>query len=260
MITTASILLKKVTGVYRWEKIRHCPLCGKKSFSGYASYRNGLLNIRLQKCDHCGLIVQNPRLSSASLTEYYADEYRQCLKKKEDDKHIKNMFDRGTRRGAYIAAYLEKNFIDYKGKSMFEFGCGYGGILEHFRRKDCQVSGCDIDEGAIQCGRKRGLDLWATDTSMSGDFNSKVDIVMLSHVVEHIAEPIPFLQKIRTILKPQGYLYIEVPGVNNPRKDMMRNVQLGHLMYFNLETSRLLFEEAGFHFICGNEVVQSCFR
>jgi SAM-dependent methyltransferase len=37
------------------------------------------------------------------------------------------------------------------------------------------------------------------------------DAVRLSHVLEHLARPVPLLEKVRTILKPGGVLAVLVP-------------------------------------------------
>ena len=68
------------------------------------------------------------------------------------------------------------------------------------------------------------------------------------------------LKDIKTLIAPGGMIYIEVPGVNNPRFTMLRNAQLGHLMYFNLKSLKRLLKTCGFKNLDGNEVVQAVFR
>ena len=64
----------------------------------------------------------------------------------------------------------------------------------------------------------------------------KSDLIILSHILEHIYDPKVF-RKATKLLNPNGLIYIEVPGINNPRI-IKRNysIQAGHLYYFNKET------------------------
>jgi 2-polyprenyl-3-methyl-5-hydroxy-6-metoxy-1,4-benzoquinol methylase len=45
--------------------------------------------------------------------------------------------------------------------------------------------------------------------------NIKFDVITLFHVFEHIPNPLEILEKIHTILNPDGYLIIEVPNAND---------------------------------------------
>jgi 2-polyprenyl-3-methyl-5-hydroxy-6-metoxy-1,4-benzoquinol methylase len=43
--------------------------------------------------------------------------------------------------------------------------------------------------------------------------NEKFDLIILSHVLEHLLNPSVFLKKIKSILSDNGILYIEVPSL-----------------------------------------------
>ena len=42
--------------------------------------------------------------------------------------------------------------------------------------------------------------------------NESFDVVALSDVFEHIADPVPFLRHVSRLLKPDGVLYVKVPN------------------------------------------------
>ncbi|MDH4027996.1 MAG: hypothetical protein OEU95_04100, partial [Nitrospirota bacterium] len=66
---------------------------------------------------------------------------------------------------------------------------------------------------------------------------------------------------VRGMLNPAGALYVEVPGLKNPRVASRNNsAQPGHLLYFDLHTLTELIERSGFCMISGNETVQGVFR
>ncbi len=243
-----------------WQRVKVCPLCAVESFKSYSKYRRWFLLVRLERCSNCGLVIQNPRLTDESLDKFYHKEYRHRLKKRMDLKHCENMFERGIRRGDYICRFFEENGIEYRGSVVFEAGCAYGGILKEFQRRGCRVEGCDIDKTPVDYGISKGLGLVVGPVDVLLNSGDKADIIILSHLLEHIAEPVHFLDKVRQTLKPKGVVYIEIPGINNPKSKKNRYAQISHLIYFNLDTTRKMAERAGFEFISGNEVVQGLFR
>ena len=60
--------------------------------------------------------------------------------------------------------------------------------------------------------------------------NNSVDIVLLYHVIEHVPDPKKLLRLIYRVLKPGGYLYLEVPflqGVHADPYDFQRYTIFG---------------------------------
>jgi hypothetical protein len=71
---------------------------------------------------------------------------------------------------------------------------------------------------------------------------SDFDLVILSHVLEHVAAPRAFLGLVRGKLAPLGALFIEVPN-----QDYLHKLSLGtHLLFFSPTSLGFLLESAGF--------------
>jgi len=65
------------------------------------------------------------------------------------------LFERRQRREAYLLDFIQSfNPID-QNRTIVEIGCGYGGILDHFRTVSKRVSGIDVDAAACQFARKK---------------------------------------------------------------------------------------------------------
>jgi SAM-dependent methyltransferase len=83
----------------------------------------------------------------------------------------------------------------------------------------CHYSGADImrynnsddDLTAIDDFYTLGID----GSGYSEIPDSSYDLVILHHVVEHMAEPAPILKKICTKLKPGGYIWIAFPSLRS---------------------------------------------
>jgi SAM-dependent methyltransferase len=89
------------------------------------------------------------------------------------------------------------------GRSLIEVGCGKGYFLDRLRRAGYDATGIDpAYEGdspyVVQAPFERGLGLSA-------------DGIILRHVLEHMQDPVSFLQTIADANDGKGLIYIEVP-------------------------------------------------
>ena len=125
------------------------------------------------------------------------------------------MFMREKRRGEYIYAFICE-FINDKKINVLEFGCGSGGILDTLKNKTkSEVIGIDLDKQAVSFGKQKGINLLSVDLDNLKD--NKFDLIIASHVMEHLDNPQVTLGKLAELLNDGGYIYIEVPGVENKK-------------------------------------------
>ena len=122
-------------------------------------------------------------------------------------------------------------FLRGKTGRLLDAGSGLGFFLRHVRNQTgWEAQGCEISSVAVDFARGHlGLgsihhgsihDLDAADASF--------DIVTLWDVIEHIANPDPFLGRLRTLLKPGGILFIHTPNASiQLPKAQLKRVLLG---------------------------------
>jgi 2-polyprenyl-3-methyl-5-hydroxy-6-metoxy-1,4-benzoquinol methylase len=185
---------------------------------------------------------------------FYSHSYRG----KTDYNHKQKMFERGRRRGAYISEFLLNSGVVVDRKTVvYEVGCGYGGILDYFRSQyDCTVLGSDIDASINDFSLEKGLDI--KKGSLEVFSKGKADIIILSHILEHISSPLEFLKNLKNLMRENGVIYVEVPGIKHPKViDGNLGVQPGHLLYFDKNTAINTFKEAGYKVVTSNEVVRA---
>jgi SAM-dependent methyltransferase len=97
---------------------------------------------------------------------------------------------------------------------LFDAGCGDGQFLHLMQQQGWQGKGVDFDEAAIDTGRKKyGVDLAVGDFQAVPIEESAFDAVTMSHVIEHVPDPIACLDKCRRLLKPGGRLVVSTPNV-----------------------------------------------
>ncbi|MGM0607243.1 MAG: class I SAM-dependent methyltransferase [Candidatus Muiribacteriota bacterium] len=255
---------KIYSGEYNLNK-KSCALCNQMDFETL-SYKDRFgFSSASVICRNCGFIQINPRMNQPDYNKFYLYEYRKLyMGIKNPDKIF---FSRQYQHGEEIYTYLEKNNLIKKEKKLFvlEVGCGAGGILKYFKDKGCEICGIDPGKKFVEYGVKKfNLNLH-TGTLQDLKLEKKPDLIIYSHVIEHIEDINLELESVQKKLKEDGLLYIEVPGVKNLKNnyyeyDFLKSLHIAHVYHFTLRTLKNLLNQHGFKLIYGNEKVSSVFK
>ena len=204
-------------------------------------------------CENCGLIRLDPYYSQDSLQIFYSKYYRKIY---ESDQKPELLFSeqrwRGSRVKEFVLSSVKKTI-----STVYEIGCGAGGLLSVFLEDGYVVSGCDLDVTYLEYGRQQGLDLVLGEMDILSK-KGKADIIIISHVLEHIPNPGDFIDQLSSLLNPDGYLYIEVPGML--KKPFTRDIQNAHVYYFTLETLNNLMGTLKYSLVKGTENISAIYR
>jgi len=196
-------------------------------------------------------------MSQQFYDEFYAKYYRDLH---EIDKRIGSLDDYFV----YQYKRAEETFGNAgdepnKEVNILEIGCSSGGILQFFKDRGRKVQGIDLDPKYVEYAQKKGLDV-TVDTVDTVELKQRPTYVIMSHVLEHLLDPIRTLKRIREIMHPMGWLLIEVPGTGNLLKydmDFTKTLQLAHVYYFSQDTLRKLLQRAGFSISYMTEDIQA---
>lgn len=101
-----------------------------------------------------------------------------------------------------------------EGSEVLEIGCGYGKLLKWLKDyKNCDVYGVDISDVAInEAKEKFGIEgeiCNAEDLVLKVD--KKFDVVIASHLLEHLDNDEEFISRCSKLLKPKGVMVVAVP-------------------------------------------------
>lgn len=107
------------------------------------------------------------------------------------------------------------------GGRLLEIGCGGGDNLKAFQEMGWAVEGVDFDPKAVGSAREKGLLVRQGSMEEQNYLNDSFDAVILSHLIEHIHDPLHLLQECRRILKLGGKLVVVTPNV----------ASLGHILF-----------------------------
>jgi SAM-dependent methyltransferase len=99
---------------------------------------------------------------------------------------------------------------------LLDVGCGTGGYLLAAQALGMTACGVEPSETHSRIGRERfGLDI-STGYLMPENMTERFNIIILSHVIEHIYEPREFIARLVTVLAPGGILVVVTPNAASP--------------------------------------------
>lgn len=210
-------------------------------------------------CGECGLIRLNPRWDSGTYMRIYSGYYwpLQIEASTLDQKR----FDLSLRRAEPFAEYLRCH-ARIAGKSVVEIGCSHGaGLLKLKSLGAAKLRGYDYDARFLDVGRSfTGLDLRQGGVTEALEDGELYDVAVLRHVVEHLLNPVTEIKRLTGLLRPEGVLFIEVPGVFNCPPDLLMYFDVFHAYSFSMPTLADLMSICGFELITGDEIVYSLWR
>jgi len=249
-------------GCYKFETL-YCPICDSKDSEVLSEKDRYGLAYNVVVCRKCGLVYTNPRMSQNSYNEFYDSEYRKLYVGTESP--TKAFFDGQYNKAKLIFRFIKNtnSGLEFKDLKVLEIGCGAGGILFYFKEKGCIVKGVDLGSEYLYYGKEKyDLDLIQGSLSkVPEDFIP--DIIIYSHVMEHILNLNSELAQLKKICSERTLLYIEVPGIKNIhnayKMDLLLFFQNAHTFHFSLTSLTNLLGKNNFKLISGDEYVRSVF-
>ena len=143
--------------------------------------------------------------------------------------------------------------LPQRGAKLLDIGCGNGAFLQQMQQLGWEVAGLDFDAEAVRACQAAGIPA-VQGTIETADFAaSSFDAITLSHVIEHLYDPIAVLQQCVRLLKPGGQFYIETPNLDSIGHRRYQEHWRGlepprHLMLFNPQSLQYVCEQADLQF------------
>ena len=138
------------------------------------------------------------------------------------------------------------------GMKVLDVGCGAGLFLSVLAEQGCRVAGLDfcLDAGVIAWGRN-GVPAVCASLSRAPFPAGSCSTITMFNVLEHLYDPVAYLEAAHELLKPEGRLIVQVPnaaswqflllGENWSGVDVPR-----HLLIFRPHDLEVLLDHCGF--------------
>lgn len=228
-----------------------CPICSsKKNRIIRNTLRYGIKRDVL-KCASCGLVFLAPQNGA---TAYYAGkEYRKrhgpTLEKASSMREIFNAYF--PHQGPIVEAL--KNYLR-PGMSVLDVGCSTGHFLTALKGKVKTRVGLELGQEEMSFIRKHlDFPVYNEPIETARIAEGPFDLITALQVFEHIPEPLPFLRGIAQNLKPKGFLYLELPNIDDALLSVFKikgyadfYYREPHVSYYSKKTLTSVLKKAGF--------------
>lgn len=243
MIDQKKFFAELAKDLENFEELKECPWCGSEGYElwGKQIYE-GFLTV---ECRGCKVVYVRRRFNAIG-------------RKRLCDGYMK------VRQGGIRAKMREKahdlelNFIyrQIRSGKVLDVGCGGGYMLERMPSDKWERWGTDLGSDAVRRARK----VLNTDKIFEGEIEdldlpvNYFDLVIARGVIEHVPYPRRFLEKIVTLIKSPGYLFMSGPNLNSfcaqfYKERWRLHYPEAHLFHFNVNHFTEALKDHGFHIV-----------
>tara|TARA_R110002096_G_scaffold15071_6_gene53166 strand:- start:2170 stop:3108 length:939 start_codon:yes stop_codon:yes gene_type:complete len=198
------------------------------------------VHYRIVRCDECGLIRSNPVIEFSRLDQLYeeslftyGDEVENITKTYVH--YLKKLLSHGAKKGAYL-----------------EIGCGNGFLLTEAKKLGFEkVIGVEPSCDAASQAPPKTQESIVQEMFRAGLFeDNSFDVICFFQVLDHIENPLEFLEICYRALKPGGHILGLNHNVDSVSAKILKNrspiFDIEHIHLFNPDTMGKIFTRAGF--------------
>jgi SAM-dependent methyltransferase len=194
-----------------------CPVCGSNHVSKVCEvydheFQTTDLKFRVVSCDSCATVYLSPRPSTAAFSIIYPANYGNYNTNRDKSSYVQQ-----------ISSYLQKsrlrntiiNLLNKEKFTVLDVGCGDGYMLDRIKEAFplSQRYGVEPNKEAANIAQKNHnvYNGFLEDYS----FVQKFDLIISSHVIEHVENPINFLMSLSKFLAEDGFILVDTPNYNS---------------------------------------------
>ena len=236
-----------------------CPLCGSDDERLVFELGDTMFHqpgeYRLVECEQCSMRYLNPRPTMAALVRHYPDDYL-CYTNFENEHWLlrwafnRLQQDQAKRRVRQIERVTGRLAA---GTRVLDVGCGRGEFMARLQReRSCRCTGIDINQAVLEkVHDELGIGVVQGTLAQAQCATASFDLVAMTEYLEHEPRPRKALEEAQRVVKPAGFLAIEVPDITGPpgrwfgdhwwQLDAPR-----HVTFFSPHTLTLMLQECGF--------------
>jgi len=154
------------------------------------------------RCLGCGFVFDSPRPSPDEIVAFYsqAGKYDSWIEQEAARERL------WKRRIKKLRPYSTPG-------SLLDIGTGIGQFLHLARPFFREVHGTEVSESAVRVAKEKyALDILHGAIDKLPLAPNSFDNISLFHVLEHVPDPGRLIETCRSLLRPQGTLFIAVPN------------------------------------------------
>jgi 2-polyprenyl-3-methyl-5-hydroxy-6-metoxy-1,4-benzoquinol methylase len=273
----------------RFKPCPRCYLCGKLGHWVHLYLNDklfgapGTWNIKECSDKACGLFWMDPMPVLEDLPKAYASYYTHGAPDKTRYRRLRELYYEVKKAHLasalgyksesvnWLARWLSKLLLVFPerrlgiehdvlflaaqpGARLLDIGCGSGERLEKLQGLGWTVRGIDFDEKVVGMAKARGLDVTCGTIPGTWFPPDTFDVITMSHLIEHVPDPIELLKECHRILKPGGKVVLTTPNASCWGHRLFRKSWRGlepprHLHIFSPSSIQQTLRRAGFELL-----------
>jgi 2-polyprenyl-3-methyl-5-hydroxy-6-metoxy-1,4-benzoquinol methylase len=230
---------------------KSCPVCKLGNIKTH--YTGAIRNGKFPNIVDSAIIYKCVECTIEYLSNYHIDykstEYRQLV----DSSH--------TAEGYYDIhdndQYAKLQFFDLKdlrGKKILDLGSGAGAFLDLVKGYVSESYAIEPATYYHQCLREKGHKVYESTDDLLLNMAGQFDYIVSFSVIEHVDDPISFVDEATRLLKPGGTLIISTPNANDVLLKLLPDsypsffYRVVHKWYFTKKSLSFVAENSGLDF------------
>ena len=204
-------------------------------------------------CRQCGCAYADNIPAQDVFDAYYRD-----LSKYEYHQRDGAVTESDKQRFAAITTLIQP-YLTHQAR-ILDVGCATGALLAELKRRGfANVHGLDPSPVCAEAAR-RFFDIPVTVGSLADARTDKpFDVVIMVGVLEHIRELTPMLARVRSLLRPGGLAFMEVPNVlqfHKVRQAPFQQLSVEHINFFSPASLQNLMSCHGFDAVAVSQSIR----
>ena len=158
------------------------------------------------------LLVTVPQPSGQDLPRYYESE--DYISHTDSKRNLTEQVYHWVRSYSLKKKQKLVSRVNHGTGSLLDIGCGTGDFLKECETTGWSVAGIEPNEKAreLAAGKTNTDNYFQSIDELIDSKPQSFDMITLWHVLEHIPNLYDFIDKIRSVLKPEGVIVVAVPN------------------------------------------------
>lgn len=214
-----------------------CIVCNSPQLNQIAV--NTSFGINIVECCSCHF-VQSEYVSEKTLEAYYENSYLNLNEQQINEYKLQQ-----SRQSESQINYINEICGNPEFTNVLDYGASLGELAGKLKSISEHVYVTENNSRFIDFLKQSGMFSVLNENNLfSTHFEDCFDLVTISHVLEHVPDPISLLDNFSLILKEHGYLMVDLPNELQLLKEY--NFQaFGHLHYFTIDSFQEMIKRHG---------------
>lgn len=215
-----------------------------RTYSSYQLFNN----LPLCKCNSCLFRFAIINFDDKTLMNFYSKNHFSDKINQTNHRFFKDI-------AKSRLDFITNNILLVNNANILEVGAGNGYLLNEFRKKNKTFSlyATEPNDKSQEVLKKNNISIFKDLSKIN--LAKKFDLIIMSHVLEHVIDPKNFLKYLSGLLSDNGIIFVDVPCLDY----LVKKETSSHISFFDISSLSYLFKNNNFEqiecYYCGPNIM-----